>query len=266
MAGVAGSWKVPMGAGFCWIVSIFSILGILAGLASFLKEGIVCLTMAIPILLPMHALGYWTGEKIVQITRNQFRPLLVSILPIGLASIAADARTTPVPEVRTQTTSIIINASAEKLWPMLISMDNWPQPSQLIFKAGVAHAIRTEADGAYIGAKRRCVLSTGVMPETITVFEPYRRLGFDIISTPPPIKETNPFGPVDAPHQRGYFDVIHGEFNLETLPGNKCRLTGISKYKFKLYPAAYWGLWTDFVVHETHIRAMTEMKKRAERQ
>ena len=102
------------------------------------------------------------------------------------------------------------------------------------------------------------------MEERISRLEQHKLLRFDVISTPPPIKETNPFGEVHAPHDQDYYQVNWGEFKLESLPGGRTLVTGTSSYQYNLYPAWYWQLITNTVVEQIHVRMMGEIKRRVE--
>ena len=59
--------------------------------------------------------------------------------------------------------------------------------------------------------------------------------------------------------------MVHwGEFKLEPLPGGRTKFTGTSCYSYSIYPAWYWGLYTDTVAEQIHMRMMEEIKRRVE--
>jgi len=113
-----------------------------------------------------------------------------------------------------------------------------------------------------LGARRSCHLSTGEMPEVITRYEPGRCLEFRVLSTPPTMKELNPFHAVEARHLVGYYECLRGRFTLTRLPDGSTELTGTSWYRHRLAPALYWNLWTDEIVHEVHGRVLGAIQRR----
>lgn len=224
-------------------------------------EGVICLVLAAPLVIPLHAFGYYLGSEIMAAKRTY---TMVTIIPLLLVGMVVNARQTPSAEVRTETTTIDIDASPEKIWPLLFDLPSIAPPAHILFRAGVAHPTATHSAGRFVGAARECVLTTGTMNERIVALEPGKRLKFEVLNTPPPMKELNPFGEVDAPHLHGCYIVHSGEFQLIPLANGRTRLLGTSVYSFKIYPAPYWALWTDTVVEQIHLRVMSEIKARAE--
>ena len=61
---------------------------------------------------------------------------------------------------------------------------------------------------------------------------------------------------VHPPHLEGYFRTTQGEFRLEPLPGGRTRLHGTTWYENDLWPANYWKLWSDLLIHRIHLRVL----------
>lgn len=116
--------------------------------------------------------------------------------------------------------------------------------------------MRAEIDGQGPGAIRRCEFSTGPFIEPITVWDPPRRLSFDVDSQPPPMHEWSPYRRVHAPHLDGYLRSRRGEFRLIPLPGGRTRLEGSTWYTLDLSPGRYWALWSDALIHQIHLRVL----------
>jgi hypothetical protein len=55
-----------------------------------------------------------------------------------------------------------------------------------------------------------------------------------------------------------------GRFDLEALPGGRTRLTGTTWYQHHLWPASYWRLWSDGVIHRIHYRVLDHIKHLSE--
>ncbi len=238
----------------------------MAAMLAFAVEGVICLMMALPLTI----LGVLIGSAIAHgisaclEARRAYR-IKVSIALAALPAIPLiDSMLIPEPEVHSASTSIIINATPEEIWPYLNNLPNIPAPSEWLFKAGVAHPLSTRTVGSGVGAERHCVLSTGDMPEIITKWEVNRLLEFKVLKTPPSMKELNPFGEVHAGHLEGFYNSRVGRFQLIPLPDGRTKVIGTSIYDHSFGPSWYWSLWTDKIVHDVHLRVLREVKKRAE--
>jgi hypothetical protein len=104
------------------------------------------------------------------------------------------------------------------------------------------------------------------MPERVTAVERERLLRFEVLHTPPTMRELNPFGEVEAGHLNGFFECLEGEFVLEALPGGHTRVVGTTRYRHRFRPAAYWSVWTDYIVRCVHSRVLTEIARSCESQ
>jgi hypothetical protein len=100
--------------------------------------------------------------------------------------------------------------------------------------------------------------------EPITVWDPPRRLGFDVRSEPPPIAEWSPCQHVYAPHLVGGLETERGEFRLVSLAADRTRLEGSTWYRNNLSPQLYWNLWSDALIHSIHGRVLDHVKRRSE--
>lgn len=200
-----------------WLTALAIYFLVMLAMMIFAIEGIVCLLMALPLAVPFIALGVFSARALsfyYESNRNthvSFVPVL-ALVSLGLCFYD------PGPVIRTEETKLIINAPPEKIWPYLFELHNVPSPDSWVLRTGVAFPVEVRCASPHVGAIRECVLSTGVMREHISLLVPNRILRFKVDSTPPPLRETNPFGKVQAPHEQGYFDVHWGEFRLEALP------------------------------------------------
>jgi hypothetical protein len=69
---------------------------------------------------------------------------------------------------------------------------------------------------------------------------------------------------VEPPHVDDYLVSRGGQFLLEPLPGGRTRLEGTTWYLHKIWPAEYWRLWSDWIIHRIHLRVLTHIKRRTE--
>jgi len=227
-------------------------------------EGIICVLMAAPFGVCLAILGTVTGFSLARSKVADGRLQSAAWLSV-FALVAIEGWNPPAPLEDTATTEIVIDAPAERVWAQLHDLRDLPETENLLFRFGVAHPMGTVTDGQGVGAARLCQLSTGDMPEIVTVWKPGQELRFKVLSTPPSMRELGFFGrTIDAAHLHSTYASLEGGFKLESLPGGRTRLTGDSRYLLNLSPAPYWNLWTKEIVHSVHRRVLEHVKKQAE--
>ena len=225
----------------------------------FCIEGIVCLLMATPLIIPLSFLGAYMGWS-----ARQWTPTArLSGPTIGaLVLMVAGGPLGRAPESRGEITTVWHVASPpERVWPSVLRLDAMPKPDWWLFRLGVAYPVRTltHSDG-----RRECVLSTGAMPERVIDRVTNRHLAFRVLATPPSMQELNPFGEVRAPHLTTTYVGGEGEFTL-TPEGEGTRIVARSTYGLRMAPFAYWRFWSDAIVAHVHERVVREIRIRAER-
>jgi hypothetical protein len=139
-----------------------------------------------------------------------------------------------------------------------------PEPQDVVFRLGIAYPRYARIEGSGVGAVRHCVFSTGTFVEPITRWEPGRRLSFDVVQAPRPLRELTPFAGVGPPHLDGYMASRRGEFRLVPLGDGRTRLEGSTWYELRLAPEPYWQLFSDYLVHRIHTRVLQHIKREAE--
>jgi uncharacterized membrane protein YhaH (DUF805 family) len=230
-------------------------------------EGIICVLMAAPFALGLAAMG---GALGYMIQARYWRPrqmpgvlsLIILMIPASFGVEHAAALRPPEFVVRT---AIEVNAPPEKVWNQVVAFSEIAPPKELLFRAGVAYPIRAEITGHGVGAVRHCVFSTGPFVEPIEVWDEPRLLKFGVTANPEPLNELTPYGHIDAPHLHGYFVSEKGQFSLTALPGGRTRLEGTTWYRHTMWPAGYWHLWSDYIIHRIHMRVLDHIRAEAER-
>jgi len=258
--------RQPRSLGGC--VGVACLATALLGLAllALAVEGIFCLVMAMPIALPLAAIGGTFGY-LVQRRRwlQQGTPAFLSVLLIFVPGIQwMEHVAAPVPSVYIVRSAIDIKAPPEKVWKQVIAFAEIPPPREWMFRAGIAYPIRAEILGSGPGAERHCVFSTGAFVEPIEVWDEPRKLKFSVTSNPAPMEEWTPYSHIEPPHLHGFLVSNGGQFLLTTLPNGGTRLEGTTWYRHKLWPAAYWRLWSDAIVHRIHLRVLRHIRDEAE--
>jgi uncharacterized membrane protein YhaH (DUF805 family) len=251
----------------CLAVSVVAptILGM--ALLALAMEGIICLIMAGAIGLPLSVLGGTMGYLL------QRRPIIMRSAPATLASLIlfipgvmglehAMPELAPTLVVRT---AIDIDAPPERVWNGVVAFAEIPEPKEWIFRLGIAYPIRATIRGEGVGAVRHCEFSTGPFVEPIEVWDEPRLLKFSVTANPAPMQEWTPYKSIHPPHLEGFMESRGGQFLLTPLPGGRTRLEGTTWYQHHMWPAPYWQVWSDAIIHRIHLRVLNHIKGSAER-
>lgn len=236
----------------------------LAGVALllFALEGLICILMAAPLMMPLGLLGGLLGKMIADNSRRPARELLATVLLLPGLALAETQLVTPTEyEVMT---AVEIDASPEIVWQHVLAFPDLPPPTEWYFRWGIACPERARILGEGVGAVRYCEFTTGTFVEPITVWEPAHRLAFDVTEQPAPMFELSPYRHVHPPHLDGSLRSNRGEFLLIALPEGRTRLEGRTWYEFEMFPQGYWTLWSNLLIHRIHERVLLHVKELAE--
>jgi hypothetical protein len=262
------SYHEPRSYGSCMSVSLvpIALLGAVLLLAAI--EGLICILMAAPFALALAALGGMLGYAIqTGYWLNKGTPAMLSIVLLFTPAFQGVERwVRPPAETFEVRTVIEVNAPPEKVWNQVVAFAEIPPPKELLFRAGIAYPIRAEISGYGVGAVRHCIFSTGPFAEPIEVWDKPRLLKFGVTANPAPLNELSPYGDIRPPHLHGYFVSKQGQFLLTALPGGRTRLEGTTWYQHTMWPAAYWHLWSDYIIHRIHLRVLEHIREAVEEQ
>jgi hypothetical protein len=227
-------------------------------------EGIICIGMAIPLGLPLVILGACLGYLLLH--KGHWRPTLTSAVVVVFVVCLAltEAKLHGQAPVFSTSTSLRVEASPAVVWETIIRLERLPEPDDWFFRMGVACPQTARIESAQVGGLRVCMLSTGQLIERIEVWQPERQLRWRSLTTPPPMRELNPFRPTDPPHLHGFYHTTQGEFTLQPLAPTATLVTRRTWYRHNLYPAQYWRLWCDFAAEKIHIFVLQQVKRAAE--
>jgi hypothetical protein len=259
--------RQPRSLGSCIRVALLSVLLLGLGLMALAFEGLFCLVMALPLALPLAAFGGICGYAVqrrrwLQNGAPAFLSLLLVVVPgVQLTEHRVAAR----PPVFVVRSSIDIQAPPERVWRQVIAFTEIPPPREWLFQSGIAYPIRAEITGSGPGAQRRCVFSTGAFVEPIEIWDEPHRLKFSVTSNPPPMEERSPYAHIEPSHLHGFLLSEGGQFLLMALPNGGTRLEGTTWYQHGLWPAAYWRLWSDAIIHQIHMRVLRHIRDEAEK-
>jgi hypothetical protein len=196
-----------------------------------------------------------------QATPSMFAMMLVSLpVLLGVEQVAPP----PVPRFQVHTT-IEIAAPPEAVWKRLIEFPPLTTPTEWPFRLGIAYPIEARITGEGLTADRECRFSTGSFKEPILAWEPGKHFAFAVSDEPLLMKETSPYKNIHVRHLEDHdFQPERADFILVRLPNGGTRLEGTTTYQNKMWPAMYWRLWTDAIIHSIHNRVFHHVKDLAE--
>ena len=229
-------------------------------------EGIICIAMAVPIMLPLVLFGALIGMAIALTSTNPNRDNWTGmtgcavVLPL-LAALEPQWQVTPTLDVLT---SVEIAGTPEEVWKHVIEFPDITAEQEWFFALGIASPQRARIDGVGVGAIRHCEFTTGTFVEPITTWNPPSHLAFDVTEQPDPMVELTPYRHLHPPHLDHSFRSTKGEFRLIDLGNQRTRLEGRTWYKLEIYPLGYWALWSDWIVHRIHLRVLNHIQMMAE--
>ncbi len=260
------SYHGPRKLWTCFNVALLpvGILGVILVLIAM--EGVICVLMAAPFALALATVGGMIGYTIQERHWGASqRPAMLSIVLLLVpASFGIEQAVALQPPVFMVRTAIEVNAPPEIVWSQVVAFAEIPPPTELLFRAGIAYPICAEISGHGVGAVRHCIFSTGSFAEPIEVWDEPRLLKFGVTANPAPLNELSPYGNIHPPHLHGYFVSKQGQFLLTALPGGRTRLEGTTWYEHTMWPAAYWHLWSDYIIHRIHLRVLEHIQASAE--
>lgn len=244
-----------------WKIGFLTLGVYTAGLILFAIEGVICIAMAFPIGFLLTWVGSLIGYGLVSKTPDN-SPTIMLILMATIPTMAFIEKGNE-PMLTSVVTTIEINADLETVWENVIEFPQLDEPTEFIFKTGIAYPINAKIEGSGVGAVRHCNFTTGSFVEPITEWDEPRLLKFDVVEQPEPMKELS-FWDIDAPHLHDYFVSKQGQFKLTKLPNGNTLLEGTTWYYNNIKPNFYWQLWSDYIIHKIHERVLTHIKKNAE--
>jgi hypothetical protein len=267
-AGIAGflsaragrTLSQSIGAAFLTLTAILTILGFAA------MEGVICILMAAPFVGLLGIIGALLGHWLATLTsRPAYQVQSAAWLAVIVCAVG-ESIAPPAPLEDVVSSEVIINATPAQVWKQLKDIRDLPAPTEPLFVFGVAHPLEAYVVGeGGVGAARVCRLSTGDMPERITVWKPEQELKFIVLDTPAAMREATIFGQdLDGAHLHTTYTSLDGGFRLEALPNGQTRLIGTSRYLLAITPASYWNLWTREIVSQVQLRVMNHVKAKAE--
>lgn len=256
----------PRRLGECLLLCLLATGAFGLALLVLALEGLICIAMASPLIVGLALLGSvvgWLAQREYWNARSRGRSMATALLLIpgamGLEQFAPAP--SPLYEV---VTALEVDAPPATVWSKVVDFPELAPPREWIFRVGLAYPVRATIAGRGPGAVRRCCFTTGDFVEPITAWDEPRRLAFDVVENPPPMRELSLYAGLAPPHLHGFMVSERGQFRLIDLGHGRTRLEGTTWYRHGLQPAGYWRLWSDAILHRIHLRVLRHVKALAE--
>ncbi|HZQ67698.1 MAG TPA: hypothetical protein VFA68_04190 [Terriglobales bacterium] len=255
-----------------WIWLVLPLLPVFAGLVTTLValwEGMICILMFAPIGIGLGVigglLGGLLGRRLGSQRFSNLALMCVAVLPLVVSPWEQGVLNRR--EIRTVTSSVEIHASPSVIWK---NIERVPAikaaelPESWSHRIGFPNPVEATLSFAGDGGVRHASFEGGVLfIENIDVWEPERCLAFSIHAQTAQIPRTtlDEHVAVGGP----FFDVLRGEYRLETLSDGMVRLHLASQHRVSTDFNWYAHLWTDAVMQDLQRRILYVVKNRSER-
>lgn len=233
----------------------------------FKIEGWICMIFALPGALLCAAIGGVVGGVVAR--RREVRSGTMAclvMLPVLLAQV--EVLVDPPTQERVVKNEILIHASPEVVWRNIERVPAIaPAELQTTWAQRIGFPRPVEATLSYegVGGVRHASFERGLtFLETVTTWEPERRLAFTIKADTASIPPTT----LDEHVTIGgrYFDVLDGEYRIEPQGNGEVRLHLTSRQRLSTDFNAYAGMWTDAVMDDLQGSILEVIQHRCEAQ
>ncbi|MCB0346299.1 MAG: DUF805 domain-containing protein [Bdellovibrionales bacterium] len=256
--------REPRSTGQSVLVGMSSVLVLGTVIFGLAIEGVVCLLMAAPIGFIVCIPGALLGKALSRTLRSSSSGAVCGCFALFLPVLMGLERTAvPEPELFEVKTSIVVNAPPEEVWQFVIEFPKLDVPSNLVFAMGIAYPTEARIEGEGVGAVRYCTFSTGSFVEPIERWEPPHLLEFSVAENPPPMEEWSVYSNINAPHL-DFMSSRRGRFRIDSLSGGRSLLEGTTWYQHRIWPSWYWKTYSDFIIHQIHLRVLRHVAIHAE--
>lgn len=253
IVGVVAAWfwrRLGRSIAISFLDALWTFLVSLALAAVVMREGVVCLVIASPLLYVFVLTGILLGRLWFRASDSRLR---LTIFPL-LALLTLGETMYRSAEQAVVTDQILIHATPDKVWPHVLAFSEIPDaPDYWIFRLGLPYPTQTTNGGNFVGADRQCMFSDGiVIKERVAEFVPQQKLTFDIIEQP------------THPEAYGHITLHRGRFVLRDNRDGTTTLFGSSWYTLHVRPRWYFDLWTRDMTRAVHLRVMNHVRRLAE--
>jgi hypothetical protein len=169
-------------------------------------EGIICCTMALPLVMACTAIGavigYWVRGRFIDKLSDPGKTTLLMLLLCPFLMAASDnVERSFVSSAQTEvfTTEITVAASPDKAWDLVAQMHHLDGPRPFLLRVGLPVPYRCTLDKAAVGGRRICYFNNGVIEQKVTTWQRPSHMGLRITKSTLPGRHWLKF--VDASYE-----------------------------------------------------------------
>lgn len=223
---------------------------------------LLCVIIGLPIFLPAASSGGVTAWILHQYPKAT-KILLLLMLISPFAAYPVEAQFNKPTSITATHTFVDIDADAAVVWDNIKSISpisELEQSPNWLHWLGLPRPVAASLSYEGIGGVRQASWENGLrFDETITEWEPQRRLSFSVTETskellPPPLNL------IDGER----FDVLQGSYVIESLADGTVRLHLTTKHYLGTRFNKYGSWWTDQIMRNLQIYILELVKLRAE--
>jgi hypothetical protein len=254
-----------------WTWFLYPWIPVLAGEAAagiFLWEGLICIVMFTPIALLAASAGGVAAGLIARTVRSRAsrNATLAWVVVLPFIITPFEHLFFAQRDLRSVESVIDIKASPAVVWsniervPAIRSAELQPSWSHAI---GFPNPVEATLSKEGVGGVRNATFERGVLfIETVDTWDPPNHLGFSIRAQTDRIPKTTLDEHVTIGGE--YFDVLHGDYELEPLANGITRLHLRSLHRVSTDLNWYAHLWTDSIMRDLQARILDVIRNRAE--
>lgn len=233
-----------VGLVICWVFFFI-------GLVTLGLEGILCVVMVLPVVLPLVFLG-----AVITHLANRYRllkatdglPVLVLPLFVFLFGslvekfLVADKKKAM--EVKSE---IILPYSPQQVYDAIKSVDTLVAEKTFLMKLDLPVPQKCVLEKEEVGGLRTCYFSGGKIVERITALEKGKLLKMDVINYT-----------LTGRKWLGFKEAV---YRFDSIGVNRCRMTRITTYTSELRPRFYWEPLERTGIEQEHEYVFRNLKK-----
>ncbi len=256
------SYHAPRSIRSCILTAIVAISVAGACLLVVAMEGVICLDMAAPIALLLGIAGgvivYLIQNTVWQQTKSAHL-FCAAFVVIPTAMEVEHTVPPPLPLLKVQS-SVIVDAPPEKVWKNVVAFSKLPPPTEAIFKLGVAY--RSGGNSRQASGHPALQFPPARLSSRSKSGRASVAVKFSVTCFPEPMQEWTPYHHVHPPHLDGYLSPVAGG-SLDSAGGQSHPVGGDDLVSSSTWPADYWQLWSDQIIHTIH-RVLNHVKQLSE--
>lgn len=227
---------------------------------------LICFVVFLPVMVGAAVIGGLFFSALMKIFNNRNTTMglvLIPLMAIPWLTAPLEVGAAAPDQYRVVRSSVVVRADPDTIWANIVRVAEITpeeQPFTWFHLMGIPRPVEAVMDGEGLAASRYGYFNNGlVFTEEITVWEPGRKITFDILansldSLPEPINQIG----------GRYFEVLDATYEIEPLGDGLYRLNLSSTHRLSTHVNGYTGWWTDKIMGDFQMYLLEIIKNRVE--